>query len=351
MCVEHSMLSLSLASVINTWMCRALRLDQVSTQGEGHTAPPEASAPPTYYDNGFHSVVYCEWGKADAERTVICLHGFARNGRDFDCLAERLSKQWRVICPDLPGRGRSEWLDEQQFKWVSDYGYNYMEYMLDAAALIARLNVAEVDWVGTSLGGVLGILLAAQPRSPIKRLVLNDVGAFVPAAVSEYLASYIGKDPTFETFAELRAWVNEIYGGEKHFGDLTPEQLDQLARSSERLKPQGHLGSAFDPKIGRLYVPPFNDADLWSIWERVRSPVLVLRGQNSFVLSEETAEKMRTTGPRATVVEIPHCGHAPSLMSAEQIATIEEWLRTAEVSEQPHSFLGATRARELVDAQ
>jgi pimeloyl-ACP methyl ester carboxylesterase len=219
--------------------------------------------------------------------------------------------------------------------------------------LIARLDVPDVDWVGTSLGGLLGMLLAAQPQTPIRHLVLNDVGAFVPAAVSEYLASYIGQDPTFETPTDLEARLREIYGGEKKFGDLTDAQWRQLAHCSERPKAQGLLGFAFDPKLGNLYVPPFRDVDLWAIWERVRCSVLVLRGENSFVLTEETAERMRTSGPRATVVEIPYCGHAPALMSAEQIATIEEWLKTAEVSKAPRSFLGTARATgaELVGAQ
>lgn len=336
MCIERHVLGLSMASVINTWLGRVKVVEPAAEEAETQASQAVEAAPPIY-DTGFYRLVYYEWGDLAAECTVVCMHGFARNGRDYDCLAERLSSHCRVICPDLPGRGRSDWLDEQQIGWVNDRGYNYMQYMHAAATLIARLDVLEVDWVGTSLGGLLGMLLAAQPRSPIKRLVMNDVGAYVPGAVSEYLATYIGKDPDFATPEELEKRLREIYGGEKKFGDLTDAQWRQLAHCSERLKPHGLLGFAFDPMLGNLYVPPFRDVDLWAVWERVRCPVLVLRGENSFVLSKETAERMHTYGPRATVIEIPHCGHAPALMSAEQIATIEEWLRTAEVSEAPRS--------------
>jgi pimeloyl-ACP methyl ester carboxylesterase len=255
---------------------------------------------------------------------VVCVHGLTRNSRDFDSLAERLSGRARVVCVDLPGRGRSDWLSAP----TEDRGYNYAQYMLDAAALIARLGVSEVDWIGTSLGAILGMMLAAQPKSPIRRLVMNDAGPFIPKSVAERLATYVGLDKDFDNADDLEAYVRSIYAG---FGNLTDAQWRHLARSSERRKPNGKLGLAFDPGIALSLRPPFRDVDLWGLWDAVRCPVLVLRGEQSDVLLSDVAKEMTRRGPRATVREIPGCGHAPALMSAEQTAVVEGWLGTGEV--------------------
>jgi pimeloyl-ACP methyl ester carboxylesterase len=273
---------------------------------------------------GFHSVSYTERGEADSPRVVVCVHGFTRNSRDFDVLAEWLSRKARVACPDLPGRGQSDWLGAP----TEDKGYNYAQYLLDAAALIARLGVSEVDWVGTSLGAILGMVLAAQPKSPIRRLVMNDAGPFIPKSVAERLASYVGLDKDFDSSDEVEAYLRSIYAG---FGNLTDEEWQHIARHSERRKPNGKLGLAFDPGIALPLKPPFKDVDLWALWDAVRCPVLVLRGERSDVLLPDVADGMTRRGPRATVREIPGCGHAPALMSPEQIAMVEGWLETGEI--------------------
>ena len=291
---------------------------------------PENNARPCWQAavQNFHRVHYIERGEPDAPRTVICVHGILRNCRDMDFLAEQLSRRCRVVCPDMPGRGESEWLDENSW----DAGYNYPQYMVDATALVARLGVEEVDWVGTSLGGLLGMMLAAQPNTFIRRLVMNDVGPLIPASVSQHISTYVNSDPDFNTTNEIEDWLRRTYAD---FGNLTAAQWRHMARHSQRRKSNGHLGLAFDPNIGLPfkppYGPPFYDVDLWALWEEVRCPVLVLRGERSTALRPETAEEMTRRGPRATVRVIPGCGHAPSLMSAEQIAIVEEWLEKVEI--------------------
>lgn len=245
-----------------------------------------------------HRVRYLERGEPEAPRTVVCVHGFARNCRDMDFLARQLSYRWRVICPDMPGRGSSDWLDEPS----DDAGYNYAQYMLDVTALIARLGADAVDWVGTSMGGLLGMMLAAQPETFVRRLVMNDVGPFVPASTAEYISTYVGLDLDFDTTDGIEAYLREIYTG---FGNLTPAQWRHLARHSQRRKANGHLGLAFDPKIGLLLKPPFNDVNLWHLWDAIRCPVLVIRGENSKVLLPEVAEEMNSSRPAGIAARHP----------------------------------------------
>ncbi len=282
-------------------------------QGIAIAGQPEAAM---LVAHGWHRIAYAEWGNREAEHTVVCAHGLTRNGRDFDILAERLCGRARVICPDMPGRGRSEWL-------ANPAQYSYPQYMLDVAALVARLDVPEVDWIGTSMGGLIGMMLAAQPNSPIRRLVINDVGALVPKESLERIGGYVGKDPTFDGPDDLEAYLRRIH---EPFGDLTDAQWRHLARHAERQKPGGKLGLAYDPAIGLAFQGPMNDIDLWAVWERIRCPVMVLRGLDSDLLRHETAVEMTRRGPKAVLHEIPACGHAPSLMAEDQIALVADWL-------------------------
>lgn len=315
---DCSFLSLSAMSAL------ALRPQPPEPMPEGWTAP--ALWPALVRD--YHRVTYIERGERDAPRTIICAHGFSRNSRDFDFLAKRLSVNARVVCPDMPGRGRSDWLSQP----ADDKGYNYPQYMLDATVLISRLGVADVDWVGTSMGALLGMMLAAQPNSPIRRLVLNDSGPFVPGSVAEHLSTYLGLDKDFETTEDVEAYVRQIYAG---FGQLTDAQWRHIAKYSERRKPNGKLGLAFDPDISLPFRPPFRDVDLWILWDAICCPVLVLRGERSDVLLPEVAQEMTRRGPRTIVKEIPDCGHAPALMSADQISIVANWLEKGEIEETP----------------
>ncbi|MBP2294427.1 alpha/beta fold hydrolase [Azospirillum rugosum] len=266
---------------------------------------------------GFHKVAYTQWGRDDAPRTAVCVHGLTRNGRDFDALALDLADGWRVACPDVVGRGKSGWLANPAL-------YGYPQYCADMAALVARLGVEQVDWVGTSMGGLIGLMLAAQPNSPIRRLVINDVGPFVSKIGLQRIADYVGKDPVFEDIAAVESYLRFVLMG---FGRLPDEAWRHMAEHSARTRPDGRYGLAYDPGIAEAFkAQPMQDVDLWAFWDRIQCPVLVLRGATSDILLRETAEEMTRRGPRARVVEFANTGHAPALMTEDQIAAVRGFL-------------------------
>ena len=266
---------------------------------------------------GSHRIAYTQWGESDNPRVLICVHGLTRNGRDFDTLAAALAADYLVVCPDVAGRGASDWLVDK-----NDYGYP--QYVNDMSALVAHLNADSVHWVGTSMGGLIGMLLAAQPGSPITRMVMNDVGPLIPRAALERIASYVGDDPHFSSMRELDDYLREIYAP---FGPFTDEQWQGLVRSSARALDNAKIGLAYDPGIAvPLREMPKQDVDLWSTWSNVRCPVLVIRGEQSDLLLADTAEQMTTTGPRAELAVLAGMGHAPTLMSEDQIALLSRWL-------------------------
>ncbi|MFD1627906.1 alpha/beta fold hydrolase [Azospirillum griseum] len=266
---------------------------------------------------GFHRVAYTQWGRDDAPRTALCVHGLTRNGRDFDPLALALADRRRVACPDIVGRGKSDWLANPAL-------YGYPQYCADMAALIARLGVDEVDWIGTSMGGLVGMTLAAQPNSPIRRLVINDVGPLISKVGLQRIADYVGKDPVFDDLAAVESYLRFTLMG---FGRLTDGQWRHLAEHAARQRADGLLGLAYDPGIAHAFqAQPMQDVDLWALWDRVRCPVLVIRGADSDLLTAETADEMTRRGPGARVVEFAHTGHAPALMSEDQIAVVRAFL-------------------------
>jgi pimeloyl-ACP methyl ester carboxylesterase len=267
--------------------------------------------------HGFHRVAYYEWGDPEDSRVVVCAHGLTRTGRDFDALAGNLGDRYRVACPDMPGRGQSAWLSHPP-----DYGYPV--YLADAAALIARLGAERLDWVGTSMGGLIGMMLAAQPGTPIRRLILNDVGPFIPQGAVERIAAYVGTDPRFPDRGALESYLRRVHAP---FGPLTDDQWHHLAEHSARPIRDGTLALHYDPSIGAAFrdVPP-QDVDLWAVWDAVRCPVLVLRGAQSDLLTRQTAEEMAHRGPGATVVELTGVGHAPALVDPGQIEIVRSWL-------------------------
>lgn len=269
--------------------------------------------------SGFHSIGYTEWGPKDTATAVVCVHGLTRNGRDFDWLAHSLAAAgYRVVCPSVVGRGTSSWLADPA-------GYTYPQYLADMTALLARLDTPEVLWVGTSMGGLIGMMLAAQPGTPIRRLVMNDVGPFVPKEALERIGTYVGTDPVFEDVAGVEAYLRFIYPG---FGPLSDDRWQHMARHSARLRPDGRWGLAYDPGIGNVFKTghPIADVNLWMLWDRIACPTLVLRGADSELLLPETAAEMTQRGPKARLVEVPLCAHAPSLMVPEQIAEVQAFL-------------------------
>lgn len=265
---------------------------------------------------GFHNIAYTEWGDPTASRTIICCHGLTRNGRDFDALAAQLAKHARVICPDIVGRGRSDWLRDPTH-------YGYPQYCADMNALIARLDLAELDWVGTSMGGLIGMTLASQANTPIRRLVINDVGPFVPKTALLRISDYVGLDNRFSSLAAVETHLRKVLAP---FGALTDAQWQHLVAHGHRQRPDGTFGLAYDPAIAVNVKMAVQDWDLWPIWDRIAVPTLVLRGADSDLLLPQTAEEMTQRGPRAQLVTWPGMGHAPALMAPDQIGLIEEWL-------------------------
>ena len=265
---------------------------------------------------GFHRVAYNEWGRKDRGSTVICVHGLTRNAHDFDALAQALEQERRVACPDIVGRGRSDWLaDKQQ--------YNFATYCGDMVALMARLGDETFDWVGTSMGGMIGMFLASQPNSPIRRLVINDTGAFVPKAPAERMLKYVSVERSFESLADAEKYFRDIY---RAFGPLTDAQWADLTRNSVRRRIEDRAYTlTYDPDIAAPMLSP-QDLNLWPVWEAIRCPVLLLRGADSDVLSSDTVERMLKHGPKTDYVEFPGVGHAPALRDAKQIEVIKRWL-------------------------
>ena len=267
--------------------------------------------------SGFHRIAYDERPGPAGAPTVVCVHGLTRNGRDFDGLAGALSRTHRVVCPDMAGRGRSEWL-------TNPAEYVFPTYLADCAALIARLDVEGVDWVGTSMGALIGMLLAAQKDSPIRKLVLNDAGAFVMKEGLERIGGYLGAGQTFASIEDMEAAVRR---NNAPYGSLTDGQWRKLTLDSAQRLPDGRWGFNYDPHLGDPYkAGPVADVDLWAVYDAVRCPTLVLRGETSDVLSHEVAVEMTERGPRATLVEFAGVGHAPQLLSEDQIRTVQDFL-------------------------
>jgi pimeloyl-ACP methyl ester carboxylesterase len=267
--------------------------------------------------HGFHRVVYYEWGDATNPRVVICVHGLGRNGRDFDVIAEALAPTHRVLAVDMPGRGMSDWLADPN-------DYAFPTYLATLTALIARSGAADVDWIGTSMGGLLGIVMAAQPESPVRHLVVNDVGPQLEAAALARIGSYIGQDPTFATFADIEGYLRQISAP---FGPLSDRQWQFLTRTNVRERADGRWGLAYDPGIA----VPFRNApappSLWPLWDAIACPVLVLRGAESDLLTREVAQSMAARGPKPRVVEFAGVGHAPMLLDRDQYLPVVEFLR------------------------
>ena len=267
--------------------------------------------------HGFHRVVYDEWGDAANMRVAICVHGIGRNARDFDVLAATLADTHRVLSVDMPGRGRSDWLADPN-------DYVFPTYLTVLTALIARSAAETVDWVGTSMGGLLGITLAAQAGAPIRRLVVNDVGPTIEPAALDRIRGYFGLDPTFETYDEIARYIRTVSAP---FGLLTDAQWDHLTATNVRQRPDGRWGLAYDPGIAVPFRSAAAPPDLWGLWDAVRCPTLLLRGKDSDLLSATTAAQMVARGPKPALVEFAGVGHAPMLLSTDQIDPVASFLR------------------------
>lgn len=276
-------------------------------------------------NRGLHRMAYWEWGDAANPRVLLCVHGLSRQGRDFDVLAQDLVADYRVICPDVVGRGRSDWLTEPM-------AYGLPTYVADMVTLVARLGVDRVDWVGTSMGGLIGMGLAALTGSPVRRLVLNDVGPAIEPAAIRRIATYLGAPMFWPT---VEAAADGLWALSQGFGPHTPEQW--LALTRPQLVPAERDGVAgfkshYDPAIAapvRAMTPEMATAGtqaLWQAYDRITCPTLLLRGEASDLLSAATADAMSRRGPRARVQGFAGVGHAPTLVQPDQRAAVRQFL-------------------------
>ena len=267
---------------------------------------------------GLHKIAYVEWGSKDNPNVLICSHGLTRNKHDFDTLAESLLATYRVICFDLPGRGESDWLSNKM-------AYDYNQYTVDALMLIARSGVEKVDWLGTSMGGLLGMALSSMPNSPIKKLIINDVGPYLAKEALMRIAEYVGQQPSFNSSDELGAYIRTVYAG---FGELTEQQWNNMLTHGQRTLENGQFTLNYDPDISKVFVDkPHDDINLWPVWETITQPTLVIKGENSDLLTQDTANKMIVTGPKAQLITIPNTAHAPALMNDGDIQQVKNWLQ------------------------
>lgn len=271
--------------------------------------------------SGLHRMAYTEWGEADNPRVLVCVHGLTRSGRDFDFLAREMASHYRVVCPDVVGRGDSAWLKDPA-------GYIIPQYVADMVNLIARLDVAAVHWLGTSMGGIIGMALAGMENTPVTRLVINDVGPVITAESVKRIGDYVGVDPTWATFDEAQAYVKLISAP---FGPLSEDDWRFLARHTVRQRADGRWGFAYDPRIAEPFKAAFagQDIDLWPLYESITCPTLVIRGAESDLLSRDTWQQMGQRGPNAGLAEVPGVGHAPMFLSGDQVSIVRDFLLAA----------------------
>lgn len=259
-----------------------------------------------------------DYGPEDAARVVVCVHGLTRNGRDFAELAEAIAGRGaRALCPDVVGRGKSDWLENPDH-------YQVELYAEQIAAALGAMGIERVDWVGTSMGGLIGMAVALSEASPIERLVLNDVGPFIPREALQLIGQYAGMDPHFPTMEAVEAYFRAVSAG---FGDLTDAQWRAMAEHGARPAPEGGFRLAYDPKIAVPFrLQQEDNVELWELYDAIRCPTLVIRGAQSELLLRETAEEMTRRGPKPELIEIEGAGHAPALKSKREIDLVLSWL-------------------------
>lgn len=302
--------------MIQHWLAR---LGNINKQEAG---APRQSHVLCLHQLGLHRMAYTEWGDPRNPRTVVCLHGLTRNGRDFDELASALAPFYRVICPDVVGRGLSDWLPDKK-------SYGIPQYVADMVTMLARLGVSQVDWIGTSMGGLIGMTLASLPSHPVRRMVLNDVGPLISRNALQRIATYVSSQESWESLAEAETYLRTIG---QPFGSLTDTQWQHMARHSFIHGEDGRWHFRFDPAIGDPFKAEYllQDVNLWPLYEQLALPLLVIRGAESDLLPPAVWREMGQRGPGAdnkvTLVEIPGVGHAPMFTDAAQRRPVMDFL-------------------------
>lgn len=271
---------------------------------------------------GLHAMAYKEWGDPRNPRVLVCVHGITRVSDDFDSLARELCNTYRVVCPDIVGRGRSDWLRNPQH-------YQIPQYVSDMVTLLARLDAQTVHWFGTSMGGLIGMGLASLPESPIKKLVLNDVGPILNLEALARIGQYIGQAVRFPTFDEAARYIREM---SVSFGLHTEDEWHKLAADVLRQDKDGQWIRHYDPGLAMPFKSATpesvrqGEAMLWSAYDAIACPTLLIRGVQSDLLSRDTAQAMTQRGPKAQLIELPDAGHAPTFVHADQIAIARVFL-------------------------
>lgn len=268
--------------------------------------------------HGPHNIFYKEWGDENNANVLFCSHGLTRNSGDFDYFCSKMEDTYRIACPDMPGRGQSDWLAKEN--------YQFPLYISAASSLITRLGVAKLDWLGTSMGGVLGMFMAAQPNTPIRKLVLNDVGPFASRESQLNIAKYAGNDERFDTFEEVIAYFKNIYAS---WGNVSDDHWNNVARQSSCKRDNGTYSLAYDPAIIaplKENLDAITDINMWPIFEAIQIPILLIHGVESTVLTTELAQEMKLRNKNLELFDCPGTGHAPSLMEDYQVKVIRDWL-------------------------
>ena len=274
---------------------------------------------PTADTGKTHRLWVYDWGNPQATETVFCVHGLTRNGHDFDILAESLAADgYRVLCLDVAGRGKSDWHEDPEL-------YNYPQYIADISHLIAQIGLSKIHFVGTSMGGIIGMMLANAFPNLIKTLTLNDIGCVVEGAGLKRISTYIGAN-VFATRAEAEA---ELCLRCANYGITDDAHWQNMFTHGIMETGDGKFCLAYDPNIAKSFAnnDEIKDLDLWPLWEAVKPiPVLLIRGEKSDILTHETAIKMQNSHPNLTLLEIPNVGHAPALADSVQIFAIRSLL-------------------------
>jgi len=288
---------------------------------------------------GLHRMAYWEWGDPDNDRVLLCVHGLTRTGRDFDAVARRLCKEYRVVCPDVVGRGRSDWLSEPAY-------YVVPQYVADMVTLLARLNAKVLHWFGTSMGGMIGMTLAGLPGAshapgpegqaetgtllspPVSRLILNDIGPAIEPSALARIGEYVSDPVDFASFDEAVAYIRTVSAS---FGQHTEDQWRHLTQYVVRQEGE-RWRKHYDPGLAAPFAhttpaaASAGEAILWRSFDGIACPTLIVRGAESDLLSAETAKTMLEHNRLARLVEIPGVGHAPSFLSDEQVDLAADFL-------------------------
>jgi pimeloyl-ACP methyl ester carboxylesterase len=272
--------------------------------------------------DGLHHMAYKDWGEIDNPNVLICVHGVTRVSDDFDTLARELSSQYRVICPDVVGRGRSGWLRNPQ-------NYQVQQYICDMVTLLARVKAENLSYFGTSMGGMIGMGLASLKDNPIQKLILNDIGPTLNVTALSRIGQYISQPLRMATFEEAAAYIRAI---SLTFGEHTEEEWHKICKDVLRQDKDGMWIKHYDLNLGmsmQAVTPDLAQAMqvmMWAAYDAITCSTLLLRGAESDLLLPDTADQMTKRGPKAKLVEFEKVGHAPTLVHQDQISVVKEFL-------------------------